>query len=326
MHELNQADTVGIPKRRAQRIFTWLGRSIIVIVGLILIGIVYESRSEATDAKRYPPPGRFVDVGGYQLHLYCSGEGSPTVVIESGWGGSSAIWGWVQPEVAKITRVCAYDRAGMGWSESSPEPRTARQFSRELHILLERAHEPGPYVLVGHSLGGHIVRVYANEYVSEVAGLVLVDPQNLSEHATTAPNSGSRPGKYSLPVLAAHMGLIRLLAVPLGAVQDLPPHDKQAYKATSVSPRSVHTFLDEGVGMSEGAVQARAVTTLGDMPLILLSRGKNLDDETMASQDRYLNLSSNSLRLVAEKSDHGIMVEQPDSVVDAIMQMVEMVR
>ena len=94
-----------------------------------------------------------VDVGGYRLHINCTGEGSPTVVIESGWGDSSASWGWVQPEVAKTTRICTYDRAGMGWSEASPQPRTAWEYAKELHTLLVKANEPGPYVLVGHS--GH---------------------------------------------------------------------------------------------------------------------------------------------------------------------------
>jgi pimeloyl-ACP methyl ester carboxylesterase len=126
--------------------------------------------AEQADARAYPPPGKMVDVGGYRLHIHCTGSGSPTVVIESGWGDMSASWGWVQPEVAKTSRVCAYDRAGVGWSEPSPHPRTAREFAKELHTLLANATEPGPYVLVGHSLGGYTVRVYAHDYPAEVAG------------------------------------------------------------------------------------------------------------------------------------------------------------
>ncbi len=129
---------------RGRRILIWLGGVLAVLLILIVIGAIYEPLAEAADAQANPPPGRMVDVGGYRLHLNCTGYGSPTVVIESGWGDMSASWGWVQPEVARTTRVCTYDRAGMGWSEPSPQPRTAREFAKELHTLLEKANEPGP--------------------------------------------------------------------------------------------------------------------------------------------------------------------------------------
>ena len=136
-------------KSKGRGCLVWLGRIMLSIIGLSLVGYIYEPMAEAADVKAYPPPGQMVDVGGYRLHIHCTGEGSPTVVIESGWGEMSASWAWVQPEVAKTTRVCTYDRAGMGWSESSPNPRTAREYAKELHTLLEKANVPGPYVLVG---------------------------------------------------------------------------------------------------------------------------------------------------------------------------------
>ena len=143
-----------------------------------------------------------VDVGGYRLHINCTGEGSPTVVIESGWGDMSATWGWVQPEVAKTTRVCTYDRAGMGWSESSPQPRTAREYAKELHTLLKKANEPGPYVLVGHSMGGFTVIVYAHDYPAEVSGLVLVDAQDLPT-SNVATYSASSETRWNIPSIVA---------------------------------------------------------------------------------------------------------------------------
>jgi pimeloyl-ACP methyl ester carboxylesterase len=292
----------------------------------MLVGYIYEPIAEVADAKMYPPPGRLVDIGGYRLHINCTGTGSPTVVIESGWGDFSAVWGWVQPEVAKTTRVCTYDRAGMGWSEPSPEPRTAREFAKELHTLLEKANEPGPYVLVGHSMGGYTVRVYAHDYPEEVAGLVLVDPQNLSTEDAATFNPAPKPGKTSLPVLMARIGLARLLAGPLGSIQNLPQGYKQAYTANTVTLRSTQTLLDEGRGMSEGGAQARAVTSLDALPLIVLSRGKDMDAESAASQARYLQLSTDSQHLVADQSDHRIMIEQPEAAVAAILQMVEQVR
>lgn len=326
MNDQNQVGTAGTSKRRGRGCLLWLGASLAALLGLALVGYIYEPMAEAADAKAYPPPGQMVDVGGYRLHINCTGEGSPTVVVESGWGDFSAAWGWVQPEVAKTTRICTYDRAGMGWSESSPEPRTAREFAKELHTLLEKANEPGPYVLVAHSMGGYTARVYAHDYPEEVAGLVLIDPQNLSTEDATTFNPAPKPGKNSLPVLMARIGLARLLAGPLGSIQNLPEGDKQAYTANTVTPRSTRTLLDEGMGMSEGGAQARAVTTLGALPLIVLSRGKDMDAESAASQARYLQLSTNSQHLIADQSGHRIMIEQPEAAVAAIVKMVELVR
>jgi pimeloyl-ACP methyl ester carboxylesterase len=267
-----------------------------------------------------------VDVGGYRLHIHCTGSGSPTVVIESGWGDMSAAWGWVQPEVAKTTRVCSYDRAGMGWSEASPQPRTAREFAKELHTLLEKANEPGPYVLVGHSLGGYTVQVYAHDYPAEVSGLVLIDAQDLPAAGAATPNPAPKPGGTSLPALMARMGVMRLLAGPLGSIQNLPEKDKQGYAASAVAPRSVQTFLDEGRGMSEGGAQARAVTTLGALPIIVLSRGKDQDAKHTAAQAALLQLSTDSQQLFADHSGHPIQIEQPEAAVAAIVQMVAQLR
>jgi len=282
--------------------------------------------AEAADAKAYPPPGQMMDVGGYRLHINCTGEGSPTVVIESGWGDFSAAWGWVQPEGARTTRVCTYDRAGMGWSESSPQPRTAREFAKELHTLLAKANEPGPYVLVGHSLGGYTLLVYAHDYPAEVSGLVLIDAQDLPASDGAAPKPAPKPGRNSLPSLMARIGVVRLLAGPLDAIKNLPDGDKQAYTAYAVAPRSAQTFLDEGMGMSEGGAQARAVTTLGALPLIVLSRGKDQDAKHTAAQADLLQLSTNSQQFFADQSGHSIHIDQPEAAVAAIVKMVELVR
>jgi pimeloyl-ACP methyl ester carboxylesterase len=278
------------PNLRGRGGMILLGGIMAVLLILLLVGWIYEPIAEAAEAKANPPTGQMVDVGGYRLHIHCTGSGSPTVVIESGWGESSATWGWVQPEVAKITRVCTYDRAGMGWSEPSPYPRTARQFAKELHTLLAKVNEPGPYVLVAHSLGGYTVRVYAYDYPDEVSGLV------------------------------------RLLAGPLGAIQNLPPAEKQAYYASAVTPLYAQTFVDEGRGMSEGGAQARDVTTLGALPVIVLSRGKDQDAKHTTEQTALLQLSTDSQQFFAENSGHNIMIDQPEAAIAAIIKMVEQVR
>src|SRR5690606_34429958 len=127
------------------------------------------------DRQAYPPPGQMIDVGGHHLHVDCQGEGDPTVVLEAGMSGWSTDWVLVQPEVAKTTRVCAYDRAGYGWSETGPRPRDSEQVATELHALLSEAGVTGDLILVGHSLGGLYTQYYARRYPEQVAGIVLVD-------------------------------------------------------------------------------------------------------------------------------------------------------
>jgi len=310
-------------KRRGRGCLVWLGGILTVLLVLLVAGAIYESVAEAADAKAYPPPGQMVDVGGYRLHLNCSGSGSPTVVIDTGWGDASAGWGLVQPEVAKTTRICTYDRAGMGWSEVSSQPRTAREFAKELHTLLATAHEEGPFVLVGHSLGGHTVRVYAFDYPAEVVGLVLIDAQKISTADVATPQPAPKPGGTSLPSLMARIGVVRLLS---GLNKNLPAQDQLAYNALSVAPRWVQTALDESRGMPEGGAQARAVTTLGALPLIVLSRGKDLDADWTAWQASLLQLSSNSQQFIADQSGHTIHFDQPEAAIAAIVKMVEQVR
>ena len=133
----------------------------------------------------------------------------------------------MQPELAKTTRICTYDRAGTGWSEASPQPRTAREYAKELHTLLAKANEPGPYVLVGHSMGGFTVIVYAHDYPAKVPGLVLIDAQDLPTSDVATPQPAPKPGGTSLPSLLAGIGLVRLLADPLGSIENLPEGDSK---------------------------------------------------------------------------------------------------
>lgn len=320
--------------RRGQRVLRGIGRMLAVLFGLIVIGLagaVYESAAEATDVLAYPAPGQMVDVGGYRLHINCTGTGSPTVVIDAGLGDWSASWsGWVQPEVAKTTRVCTYDRAGMGYSEAGPLPRNAQQFVKELHTLLQRANIPGPYVLVGHSLGGLHVQVFAHEYAADVAGVVLIDSMNSHQAKTAAtitpPPTTSQTSGFSIITLPARIGLVRVFAGPLGLTSGLPPEVQPTYTAFSVTPRSMQTTLDEGMGMPESFRQAGMVTTFGDLPLIVLSRGLDPDQNWQAMQTELLQLASNSQQLFADKSGHNLHLDQPEAVTAAIVQMVTQLR
>ena len=163
----------------ARRNIRRIGKALLGLVGALLAlavaGAIYQAIATELAERAYPPPGEMVDVGGYRLHINCVGQGSPTVVLDAGSGAMSAHWVWVQRQVSGTTRVCAYDRAGMGWSEMGPDPRDAKQITGELHTLLSNAGIEGPYMLVGHSFGGMYMQTYAARYPGEVAGVALVD-------------------------------------------------------------------------------------------------------------------------------------------------------
>jgi pimeloyl-ACP methyl ester carboxylesterase len=318
-------------KRRSRGWLVWLGGIVAALLGLTLLGALYESWAEASDARAYPPPGRMVDVGGYRLHIYCVGTGGPTVVVEAGWGDWSASWSsWVQPKAAKTTKVCVYDRAGMGWSDAGPLPRTAERFSSELHTLLHNAHVAGPYVLVGHSSGGLTMRLFAHEYAAEVAGVVLIDSMNPKEAkssgGTTPPQASGHASDLSLYTLPARLGLMRLFAGPLQLSAGLSPKVANAYVARSVTPRAVQTTLDEGQGMPQSLAQAGGVTSFGATPLIVLTRGKGADQDWQKFQADLLHLSTNSHQLIADRSGHNVQLDQPEAAVGAIVTMVQQIR
>jgi pimeloyl-ACP methyl ester carboxylesterase len=316
-----------------RRLLRWIGGTLVALLSITLAGAVYESVAEAADARAYPPPGQMVDVGGYRLHINCTGAGSPTVVIDAGWGDWSGGWSQVQPEVAKATRVCTYDRAGMGYSEAGPPPRSAEHFARELHTLLQHAGVQGPYVIVGHSLGGAPARVFAHTYAPEVAGVVFIESMNPAEPSTTAPATPPAAGPDSttnkfltkLLRLPARVGLIRVLT---GREAGLSPDNAKAYAANSVTARSLQAGIDEGRGMAESLAQARRITTLGDVPVIVLSRGLAESDEQkwQLEQKQLLTLSPDSRQVFAEQSHHNIQFEQPQAAVGAIVQMVDQIR
>jgi pimeloyl-ACP methyl ester carboxylesterase len=300
----------------------WLGRIVVLIIGLALVGAMYESVAEAADAKAYPAPGQLVDVGDHRLHINCIGTGSPTVVIVSGLGDWSTSWGVVQPEVAKTTRVCSYDRAGFGWSESSSLPSDAAQFAKELHTLLQNANVAGPYVLVGHSLGGLIVRIFAHDYASEVAGVVLVDSMNPKQVTESLSN---RLALFSsLEAGLARVGVGRLL-LKLGILPSVLPGE-EAYYPLFVRPQSFQTTANEYRELPTSGAEAAAVKSFNDLPLIVLTAKLNDNPGWPEWQTELLQLSSNSQQLFAENSGHVIQDDEPEAAIDAILKMVELVR
>ena len=162
-------------RRYVHSLLVWIVAALCLIVVLACAGAVYQWAALRRDRRLNPMPGQLVDVGGYRMHIYCTGQGSPTVILDAGLGDTWLAWYKVQPLIARFTRVCSYDRAGMGWSDPSPKPRTVEVMARELHRLLRNAGVGPPYVLVGHSFGGMVVRMFAGLYRDDGAAVVLVD-------------------------------------------------------------------------------------------------------------------------------------------------------
>ena len=330
MNNQSQIGKKRTSKRRGRGCLQWLGGGLAVLLGIALIGYIYEPIAEAADAKAYPPPGQLVDVGGYRLHIHCTGSGSPTVVIDAGLGDWSTSWGeTVQPGVAKTTQVCTYDRAGMGWSDAGPLPRDASQFARELHTLLQNAHVPGPYVLVGHSLGGLPVRVFVHEYPEEVAGVVLIESMNPARFnaasAEVLSQSRSQSQPFSFTAMLARLGIARLL-VKLPWIAPRVSANDDVYYARYIRTQSLQTTTDESQGMPASGAEAAAVQSFGDLPLIVLTARLNDDGSWQEWQKELLQLSSNSRQYFAENSGHTIQLDEPDAAVAAITEMVQQVR
>jgi pimeloyl-ACP methyl ester carboxylesterase len=318
----------------ATRIMRWTAKAllwlVVALVVLAVIGAIYQAIATERDERAYPPPGHLVNVGGYSLHINCVGEGSPTVILESALGAMSAHWVRVQQVVAETTRVCAYDRAGMGWSEPGPEPRDARQISSELHTLLKDADTEGPYVLVGHSYGGLYARMYAARYPNEVAGVVLVDSSH-PEQFTRSPEGRAmyeqirRLGAV-IPFLT-RLGVIRLFNV-YPAHPDLPPQQRAQIEAFNSSTRQVATTAAEFRATPETTAQVRSTGTLGDKPLAVISAGEQ-SSSWLELQDELAALSSDSIHRVVEGATHeSLLYESRDAQVTgaAILEVVEVVR
>jgi pimeloyl-ACP methyl ester carboxylesterase len=210
-------------RRRLGRVLRLLAAVVLLVV---LIGATYQGVTTAVERRRHPFPGRLVDVGGYQLHLYCTGSGAPTVVLEAPAVGMSAAWGWVQPAVAEVTRTCVYDRAGLGWSEAGGTQFEPEAVPRALHALLGGAGERGPYILAGQGLGAQYAQVFAARYPSDAAALVLVDAPR-----ETAPGDASTLRLLEASPWLARVGLLRATRVLSVAADGLPDGPGGALRA-----------------------------------------------------------------------------------------------
>ena len=188
-----------------------------VVTFVILAGATYQGAATALERRQFPHPGSLIDIGDRQLHLHCVGEGSPAVVLEAPAAAMSAAWGWVQPALAQTTRVCSYDRAGLGWSEAGDQPYDPAAVAEQLHALLQRSAERGPYVLVGHGLGATFATLYAARFGADVRSLVLVDLPAATRDGSEVTMRLLRASPW-----LARAGILRVTGVLSDSVAGLP--------------------------------------------------------------------------------------------------------
>ncbi len=324
--------------KTSHRVMDWLKRGFIrvsiIIFVLAVAGMIYQTAATEADKKNFPPPGNLIDVGGFKMHIYCEGAGSPTVILETLSGGTSSYGGWVQPAVAKGTRVCIYDRAGRAWSEPDHEPQSLARTVRNLHTLLTNANIDGPYVLVGHSIGGIYVRQFAADYPDDVVGMVLVDaanPYQFDRYPEMLKETENylKIAKY-IPAFA-RLGIGHLFFALGGEIDfaGMKEPQKSEIKATWSSPDYFESQYAENEAGRIIFADGQKLGKLGDLPLIVLTQGSDATAGWLELQNELAGLSTNNLHIRVDGSSHASLAFNPEhaqAVSDAILKVVEAVR
>jgi pimeloyl-ACP methyl ester carboxylesterase len=303
-----------------------------LVAAVVLVGAAYESIAGSSDASRYPPTGRLVDVGGYQLHLDCRGEGSPTVVMDAGLGGSSLDWALVQDELATTTKVCTYDRAGMGWSDTGPGPRTPKHIADELWALLNNAGLKPPFVMVAHSLAGKNARMFALAHPHSVTGMVLVDARSEYVDANTSKAdadafSAAIGTQATVYTVARRIGVARLFGASL-ADQPLVKNDVATEMVLlQTQPAAVSETVSEGLARAADDATL-ANSKLGSMPLAVIVASDSLQNTPNwpAAQKQLSQLSTAGELVIAQNSGHYVQLEQPNVVIDTVRTILARIR
>ena len=287
-----------------------------------MIGVLYEWRAHQRDLKLHHPPGKLVDIGGYRLHISCAGSGDPTVVLEYGHQACYLNWYLVQPEIARFTRVCFYDRGGYGWSDPSPRPRVPSVMAEELHTLLRAAGEKPPYILVAHSFGSFNAVMFAHRFPEEVSGVVLVDGLHT---LSSFPMQLRERVRLRWMQLMIPFGLPRWRGWCGGRAPEVIRGEKQAI---SCRAGLFGAFYREGAALPESVLEMRAITSLGATRLIVIARDPNLGKVTSGEgdwqrvQEQKLQLSEKSELVIATGSGHDVPTARPDVVVAAVRKLV----
>jgi pimeloyl-ACP methyl ester carboxylesterase len=290
----------------------WLVYPALGMLAVVSLGALAENVAVQREASAMTMPGRLFDVGGHRLHLHCTGTGSPTVVLESGLGGRSPLWGRISAATAGTTRICSYDRAGTGWSDSARGPRDSIAVAADLHRLLAVAGERGPYVLAAHSTGGVYALTYASRYPEQVAGLVLLDsatPRQFSVLPDYAAQYSMMTRLYALRPVLYRLGVGRL--VPDLSSTEVPGRAGTQAAILAIRPRDARAARDEVSTYHRAFAQAQALTTLGSKPLVVVTASGTLAGTRgwSAAQQQLAALSTNSSRRTVQGSHTGLLDE-----------------
>ncbi len=315
-----------------KRVLVWIG---VALLALVISSAIFQRAATAASFHRFHPPGRLVDIGGRRLHIVCEGHG-PSVILESGFGGWYIDWSEVQPEIAKFARVCSYDRAGMGYSDRGPASATSRTgIAKDLHVLLREAGVPGPYVLVGHSLGGIYVRQFSRLYPKDVAGMVFVDStheeiaRSVSKkelHQQLSQLNQLKYARYLMP-----LGIQRLLGVSVSNAPDLPRPDRPRAKAVGYHSSSYFALYDSMRSLlNENNAGTLKLEPIPHVPLVVIATTHNLNDPSHGKvwnelQHELVALSPGAKYVVAH-SGHFVQVDEPHVVIHAVRDVLERAR
>jgi pimeloyl-ACP methyl ester carboxylesterase len=306
---------------------------------IVVAGAAYNYFSTRNALARSPVPGEFFTIGGRVMHLYCTGTGRPTVVVESGLGDSWIAWQLVQPEIAKFTNICTYDRAGLGWSDPDTGHRNAIVIAGQLHALLWKAGVAFPIVLIGHSAGGLYVREYVAKYPLEIAGIVLVDatpPQSFKRIPSSRETAKSREQRHreaEIAKFADAIGASRLMGNCIGHLPARLGMYRTYADAAACRPIYETSWLGEADDFEDSASEVKSVT-FGDTPLLVISQDPDRPKPNWNAQSIVANpiwaemqessksLSRRSWRLVAKGSGHHVQIDRPDVVIEGVREMI----
>lgn len=331
--------TIPSKKRKRFRIFTIMVKLLCTVLLLIGAAFLYEWFASSQAKKDFPPPGTLVQVGGYQLHIHKQGNGSPTILMEAGSGETSLSWRDIPAALAQHATVVTYDRAGYAWSESAPTERTGANIVKELHAALEKENIQGPYIMVGHSLGGMYARLFAQTYTSEVQSLVLIDarPEDDEQNTKALLEQAQFQGNPS----ASFLSLLKLsgsFRIFPGFLLDglVAKQDRDTFVNVIATPSYFHAKEDEALHAhsTEDAIRGQ---NLGSMPVRIIARGRpqdyaqagisvemgqKLESIWQSGQRNMLNISKDSQLIVATRSGHMVIHDEPELVVKTILTLI----
>ena len=312
-----------------------------IVVVLVLLGFGYQSIAVELDKRNYPPPGQLYEVNGHQMHIICTGQGSPAVILQAGGVADSTWWYWVQNQLAEHTRVCAYDRAGYGWSEPTSQSRDVLTLTGELHTLLQKAGVAAPYVMVGHSWGAVLTRIYAAQYPQDVMGITLVDsailiPKHFADQGEFDQWKSTFGGLDVIFGILTRLGLPRLTDpstfLNAGYPADIAQEIVALHSRNVVIETDIAEFKDEMWALTEASAAAE---NLDDLPTAILwapESWKTTDrqiETAPAARAEISTYSSNSITRDVEGADHISVLgneQYAQQVSDAILDVIEFFR